>query len=654
MSRSLPMALCAIVAACAISPVQSIRAQTSSPPPVELPVIEVTETANRSPTALQRVGSAVTIVSAEEIQRTNPGSLVDVLRGVPGLDITETGGPGSTTNIRLRGGSTGQTLVLIDGIRVNDPSGAGSDFDVAMLAPGLIDRIEVLRGPQSALYGSDAMGGVVNIITRRGMGPPQAFAQVEGGSYGSGSLTGGVHGGNGPWSYAAAGTFARSDGFSRYGYRIARIDPVARATHDADGFDRFGGYGRAGYDPGTGFRFEVGTMATATRAEFDAGTGRFPDTPNLVFRRFFQAYARGTFETLGGALTHSLTTFANRSERIFREVRYGTNQTPAQTTSTLTEFYGQRAGAEYQGDLRAGVAGRLTFGARLERETAETFSERYLPTPIARAPTLGAGQTTQSIFALWQLPLGERLDLSLGGRIDDVVGVARFATWRGTLAYRITETGTKLRASAGTGGKAPTLFQLYSPLYGNPNLAPETSIGFDAGFDQDLLGGRGSLSVTAFSNRFSNLIEFNSAASTYFNVARAETRGLEVAASFDIWPHYLRLKTSYTHLQARDQATGLTLARRPRHVGRANLVITPMPQWTIEPSVTLVSQRFSGSGETQRLSPYARFDLHASYQINRTWNAYARFENLTNVRYEEVFNYGTAGRSVYGGLKATW
>lgn len=654
MSRFLPMALCAIVATCAISPVQSIRAQTSSPPPVELPVIEVTVTANRSPTALQRVGSAVTIVSAEEIQRTNPGSLVDVLRGVPGLDITETGGPGSTTNIRLRGGSTGQTLVLIDGIRVNDPSGAGSDFDVAMLAPGLIDRIEVLRGPQSALYGSDAMGGVVNIITRRGMGPPQAFAQVEAGSYGTGSLTGGVHGGNGPWSYAAAGTFARSDGFSRYGYRIARIDPVARATHDADGFDRFGGYGRAGYDPGTGFRFEIGTMATATRAEFDGGTGRFPDTPNLVFRRFFQAYARGSFETLDGALTHSLTTFANRSERIFREVRYGTNQTPAQTTSTLSEFYGQRAGAEYQGDLRAGIAGRVTFGARLERETAETFSERYLPTPIARAPTLGAGQTTQSIFALWQLPLGERLDLTLGGRIDDVVGVARFATWRGTLAYRITETGTKLRASAGTGGKAPSLFQLYSPLYGNPNLGAETSIGFDAGVDQDLFGGRGTLSVTAFSNRFSNLIEFNSAASTYFNVARAETRGLEVAASFDIWPQYLRLKTSYTHLQARDLATGLTLARRPRHVGRASLVITPTSQWTIEPSMTLVSQRFSGSGETSRLNPYARFDLHASYQINRTWNAYARFENLTNVRYEEVFNYGTAGRSVYGGLKATW
>jgi vitamin B12 transporter len=648
------MALCAIVAVCAISPIQSIRAQTSSPPPVELPVIEVTVTANRSPTALQRVGSAVTIVSAEEIQRTNPGSLVDVLRGVPGLDITETGGPGATTNIRLRGGSTGQTLVLIDGIRVNDPSGAGSDFDVAMLAPGLIDRIEVLRGPQSALYGSDAMGGVVNIITKRSMGPPQGFAQVEGGSYGSGSLTGGVHGANGPWSYAAAGSFARSDGFSRYGHRVARIDPALRATFDADGFHRFGGYGRAGYDPGTGFRFEVGTMATATRAEFDGGTGRFPDTPNLVFRRFFQAYARASFETFGGALTHSLTTFANRSERIFREVRYGTNQTPAQTTSTLTEFYGQRAGAEYQGDLRAGIAGRLTFGARIERETAETFSERYLPTPIARAPTLGAGQTTQSIFALWQLPLGERLDLSLGGRIDDVIGVARFATWRGTLAYRITETGTKLRASAGTGGKAPTLFQLYSPLYGNPNLAPETSIGVDAGFDQDLFGGRGTLSVTAFANRFSNLIEFNSAASTYFNVARAETRGLEVGASFDLWPQYLRLKTSYTHLQARDQATGLTLARRPRHVGRASLVITPTPQWTIEPSVTLVSQRFSGSGETQRLSPYARFDLHASYQINRSWNAYARFENLANVRYEEVFNYGTAGRSVYGGLKATW
>ena len=621
---------------------------------MELPPIEVTITANRSPTELQRTGSAVTVVPAERIEASSPSSLVDLLRTVPGLDISETGGAGATTSVRLRGAGTGQTLVLVDGIRVNDPAAASGDFDFSMLAPGLIDRIEVLRGPQSALYGSDAMGGVVNIITKRGMGPPQGFAQVEGGSYGTGSLTGSLHGGSGPWSYAAAGSFARSDGFSRYGYRIGRIDAAARAGFDADGFDRFGGYGRIGYDPGTGLRLEAGMMATSTRAEYDAGSGRFPDTPNIAFRRFVQVHARGSLDTLDGALGHQVTAFANRSERIFREVRYGTSQAPAQTTSTLSEYYGQRIGVEYQGDLRLGAPGRLTFGGKLERETAETFSERFLPTPLAREGTFGAGQTTQSVFALWQLPVGERLDLSFGGRVDNVVGVARFATWRGTLAYRIVETGTRLRASAGTGGKAPTLYQLHAPIYGNPSLSPERSIGIDAGIDQSLFGGRATLSLTAFGNRFSNLIEFNSAASTYTNVARAETRGIELAAQVALWPDRLGLRAAYTYLHAKDLATGLTLSRRPRNLATIGLTITPSAQWTVEPAVTFVSERFSGSGETQRLSPYIRLDLRASYRIDATWSAYARFENLTNVRYEEVYNYGTAGRSFHAGLRAAW
>ncbi len=335
-------------------------------------------------------------------------------------------------------------------------------------------------------------------------------------------------------------------------------------------------------------------------------------------------------------------------------MRYGTNQTPAQTTATLSEYYGQRAGAEYQGDLRMGIAGRLTFGARLERETAETFSETTSPRPIARASTLNAGQTTRALFALWQLPIGERLDLSLGGRIDEVVGVARFATWRGTLAYRITETGTKLRASAGTGGKAPTLFQLFAPIYGNPNLQAETSIGYDAGIDQSLFGGRVTLSLTAFNNRFSNLIDFNAVTSSYFNVARAETRGLEAAANVVLWPETVRMRAAWTYLEARDLNTGLTLARRPRNVATVGLVVNPTPAWSIEPSMTYVAERFSGSGQTQRLNPYMRFDLRTSYQIDKTWTAYARVENITNVRYEEVFNYGTAGRSFYAGLRANW
>ena len=151
-------------------------------------------TADREPEPISRTGSSISVVKGETLATSNPGSLVDALRTVPGLDISESGGPGSTTNIRLRGANTGQTLVMIDGIRINDPTAASGDFDFAMFAPIAIERIEVLKGPQSALYGSDAMGGVVNIITKNGSGPAQFNVRTEGGSYGTavtnGSMTG--------------------------------------------------------------------------------------------------------------------------------------------------------------------------------------------------------------------------------------------------------------------------------------------------------------------------------------------------------------------------------------------------------------------------------------------------------------------------------
>lgn len=220
------------------------------PQPVEMVV-----TADREPEPISRTGSSISVVKGETLATSNPGSLVDALRTVPGLDISEAGGPGSTSQIRLRGANTGQTLVMIDGIRINDPSAASGDFDFAMFAPSSIERIEVLKGPQSALYGSDAMGGVVNIITKKGSGPAQFNVRTEGGSYGTATTNGSVTGSQGPWSYAVTGGGQHSNGFSRFGYRIppleAKFGPLER-----DGFDRVGGSARVGYDAGDGVRLE--------------------------------------------------------------------------------------------------------------------------------------------------------------------------------------------------------------------------------------------------------------------------------------------------------------------------------------------------------------------------------------------------------------
>ncbi len=614
---------------------------------------DVVVTADRVPEPIARTGSAISVVGSDTIETSNSGSLVDSLRSVPGLDITETGGPGATTNVRLRGGNTGQTLVMIDGIRVNDPANAAGDFDFALIAPSAIDRVEVLKGPQSALYGSDAIGGVINIITKKGSGPSQFNVRTEAGSYGTVATAGSLIGSTGPWSYAFTGSGTHSNGFSRYGYRIPSLE--ARFPNlERDGFDRVGGSARVTYDAGEGVRLESGILSSFTRAAFDAASGAFPDTPSSNTRLLQQVWGRATVESFGGILTHSFNVFDTRTERNFQDVSYRINQLPANTNSTLSDFLGNSLGAEYQGTLKMGLAGSLVFGGKAQRETAETYQAGLLPAVTPRTQQLGARQDTNALFGLWSLPIGERLIVTLGGRVDDVVDVARFETWRTTAAYLIPETGTKLRASAGTGAKAPTLFQLFAPTFGNAALRPEESFGYDAGIDQTIFNGRVTLSLTGFSNSFSNLIDFNTTAMRYFNVSRAETNGIEVGADIDVIPGFARVKAAYTHLHAIDLATGLTLARRPADFARVALTMTPTPQWTIEPRVTAVSKRFSGSNETSPLDPYVRFDVYTEYRIDPIWKVFARGENIFDARYQEVLNYGTTGAAVYAGVNAAW
>jgi vitamin B12 transporter len=635
----------------------------------------VTVTANRVPTAIQRTGSAITVIRREEIERTNPSSLTEVLRAQPGVFLTEAGGPGATSDIRIRGANPNHTLVLIDGVRVNDPAQASGEFDGSLIPPALIERIEVLRGPQSALYGSDAIGGVVNIVTRRGAGKPTYSLSVEGGSRRSfsTSLTGA--GAVGPWSFAFAGVAQGSEGFSRYGHRIGRlagannIDGQRGGALEPDGFTRFSGYGRLGYDPGTGFRAEISVLGSDTRSDQDAGSGlavpgatTYPDTPNTGRRLFGQV--AGTFEldALDTMLTHRLQLSASRIDRSFDSVTLGrVAGVLQQTRRDISDFIGDRYAGEYQATLRLKEFGTLIAGARFETERAETFRTDILPVRRDRLRTLSATQDTGSLFGLWQLPVGERLLLSFGGRYDKVTESDGFATWRATAAYRIRESDTTFRASAGTGAKAPTLFQRFSSV-GTPDLGAERSIGVDAGVDQGLFDGRIRLSATVFANRIRNLIVFDGSAAClaqtgtrcYQNVDRAVTSGVEATARVEIIDGYLAATASYTYLHAKDSSTNLTLQRRPQHAGRMGLHISPMPGWIIEPSVTVASERFSQSGERQRLAPFARFDVLTSYKLTDNLKIHARVENITNARYQDVYNFGTSGRAVYGGLTATW
>lgn len=626
------------------------------------PIPDFVVTATRSPLAISQAGSAISVITSEEIEKESIKTPAEVLRRVPGVTLVETGGPGGTTTVRIRGAEAGQTLVLIDGIRVNDPSSDSGEFDFSNLAAVDIERIEVLRGPQSALYGSDAMGGVINIITRKGKGSPRISVGVEGGSYATKAGRAAISGSNGPVSYAFSTTGFDTSGFSRYGYRIGRIEDALSSPLEPDSAKRLGAAGRVTVAISPDVELEVGGYASSNKAQIDNSASSFeflPDAPSRTQQRFFEGHSRLTANTFDGMLKNTFLVSGSRTDRDYRLI--GSYGLPSLYWDDYG-YQGDRLSAEYQGDLKLGTFGLLTFGAKAEQEHLVSTTRNVLPVETPESETVDATQTTRSLYALHQFSLFENLHLSLGGRLDAIQDGDTFGTWRGTAAYEFVETGTKLRASLGTGAKAPTLYQKFDPFSGTSDLESERSIGFDVGVDQRLADDRVLLSATFFANRFRNLIGYGVADTCrpeqtfgcFINVNRARTSGVELSADVQVIPSWLNIKASYTHLEAFDEETDLRLARRPRDQGRLGFAMTPIQGLSIEPSVVFVGSRFSSPGELYELAPYARFDVYADYKVNDTLSIYARAENLTDARYQEVYDYGTAGRSFYAGLRATW
>ena len=635
---------------------------------VPLPTIVVTAT--RGALDVSRAGSAIDSIDRDEIERLGATSIASVLQSVPGLYAHGNGGVGSSTNLTLRGSDPGQTLVLLDGIRIGNMTGTDGSLDFGNLAITDIERIEVLRGPQSALYGSDAMGGVIQIFTRKGEGPPRKSVTIEGGSYGTLHTNGAISGSTDQVSYAFAIDLLHSDGFPRYGYRPTHpiflsdgVTPLP-ALPGGDPTNRAGATGRVSYKLGDTSEIAFGFAGYLNRLSID---NPYAADPNNVFNSFNQSrtatgqvYSRFTNHAFDDRLTNQLTIFGGALDSVIAQ----TESCPEDFVSNCrTNYQGRRYGAEYQGDLKLGSFGQLTFGLRNETERA-IFSHD-LPANLGggHVSDFSGQQTTSSAFALYQFTLFDRLDLSVAGRDDAVSGGQSFPTGRLTAAWRLTDSGTKLRASIGAGAKTPTLYQRYS-VYGVAGLQPEQSVGIDAGVDQSLFNDRLQLSAGVFENRFRNLIGFTFSPVTcppqningcYYNVGRATTRGIELSAKVDLVPDEWRAQASYTYMDAINDITTRGLLQQPRHKAVGSLVYTGIQDLRLEGRMTVVAHVIDyGTTAPVVLPSYYKIDAYANYKINSNVSVFTRLENLTDTRYEEVYNYSVAGRSIYAGLKVEW
>jgi vitamin B12 transporter len=603
---------------------------------IDIPEIVVTP--NYTATPVERLGSTVSVIKREQIAAMSPASVAQLFRSIPGVTVIETGGPGGTTDVRLRGAETGHTLVLIDGVRVNDFATTRDDFDFAQISPNDIERIEILRGPQSALYGSDAIGGVINIITRKPSPGTSASASVEGGSYGTyaGRLSGSMS--RGDLSLRLGGAYFKTDGFSRRG------DPD---DNEPDGTEKWAGRVNATYAPADGPKVEVGVNAFHQASDYDSFSD--PDAPYTVERTTISGFGRLTMPSTEGGVEHSMTAFFLDSGR--------DNLEPGGSLP-VSRFDATSVGAEYQGTKDLGRLGSLLLGSRLEYETARNDAES-----VSSFPGYESDRTLYAVYGLHQIEPRDDLYLTFGARYDGEIDGNGFLTGRATAAYAMPESETTLRASVGTGAKRPTFYQIANNNYAaakypdedvDTDLQPETSVGVDAGIDQALLGGRVDLSATVFYNRFHDLLAFNSIAfpdGAYENIDRAETAGVEIEATADILPGRLRAGASYTYLYSRDLDTGRPLPRRPEHTAAVDLTLILSERADLTLSGIYVGERFNTSSATTPLPAYGRLDLSARYFLTPETEIFGRIENLTDADYEDPAGYNTTGLSAYVGLR---
>ncbi len=570
---------------------------------------EIVVTATRTEIARSQVGSSISVLTAEQIEQRQYAFTVDALRSLPGITVSQNGPFGGSANVSIRGASPEQTLVLIDGVIVNDPSSAGASFNFANLDPNDIERIEVLRGPQSTLYGSQAIGGVVNIITKRAKEPFAYSAFIETGSYNTLHAGGNVSGIEGETDYRISLSGVRTNGISKADETDGNLEE--------DGYRNYTIGGNVGSNLTEELRVEGSLRYSDSRNEFDARGGVGGDGDRVGHTRELQTSLAAHLSTFGGALENSLTASYAMVDR--------DNETNGARSFSNT---GLRTSLEYVGEVAPSDVWSAIVGLKTEEtEIRDSSSIR-----------------TNSVFGLLQLFPIENLALTGGVRFDDHETSGGITTFRFTGAYEFPETGTIIRSSWGEGFKSPTPFQLSV----TPTLSPEESRGWDAGIEQEFLDGNASVQINYFDQDTKNQIDFLFGPFRYVNLDRVDTQGWEFIATAHP-TDWIDVSANFTHQSATDLTTGDQVFRAPANLASLNVDTRPMDRLSVGGSVTWNGDESDRSGVA--VQDWFRVDVRSSYQLNDGVELYGRMENLLDEQYQDILGFGTPGISGFVGIR---
>jgi vitamin B12 transporter len=586
-------------------------------------------TAARYDQKISEVGKSISVIGLQEIEQRQTVSIAELLRTLPGVTIQSNGGPGAFTSIFIRGAQSEQTVALVDGVKINDPASPGGGFNFADLLTDNLERIEVLRGPQSVLWGSRAIGGVVNVITREPTDTLNLSASAEYGRYDHGHVSGAVTGKAGPVGFSAGAGYLTTDGIS-----------VADSGTERDGYHLFGANLKTVTEISDTVSVDLRGYYTRSKVDFDG----FPppnyslaDTAEYQRQQQMVGYAGINAALFDGRLKNRIAT----AYTLVDKATYDPAGTPLKNFDTR----GRNLRFEYQGVADLGLV-QATFGAEHEQERFRIISI-YSPLSHKKA------NTDSAYIDVHAKPV-EGLNLGAGIRYDDHSQFGDATTKSADAAYSPNAGRTTIRASYGEGFKAPTLYQLYGD-FGTPTLKAERAKGWDAGISQALIGDTLAVSATWFNRRVTNQIDFDLGTFTYANIARAHAEGVELelriapASNFLVTANY-----SFTNARNRERSDrnfGKQLARRPRQ----SVNVAADYSWSFGlktgATITHVANSFDNAANTVRLGSYVLVDVRAAMPVTEAVELFARVENLFDEQYETARGYGQRGRAAYGGLR---
>lgn len=621
----------------------------------------VVVTATKIETPQAELGAAVTVITEEELRVYNFGTVGDALRQVTGVEVQQSGGFGKLTQIRIRGARTQQVQVLIDGVRVKSPT--SGEFDFSDLALEQIERIEIVRGPQSTLHGADAIGGVVHIITKRGKGPFSAFASTEVGNYDTLRERAGFSGNYKLFDYALSGSWFESNG------QFKNDDFEQRAVTSRVGLALpLGGH--------VGLSLRYNRTATDLPVDFV-----IPSSPFFVRDPNFRQQSETTNlsvqwdqKPLEWFEVHA------RFGQVWSQLGSQDPFTPDDVAAGNFDFTDQRSQinirrreGEVVAAFHAGKWYTLTLGGEHRTESGRNTSVGF--SAPGQREVFFVEIDTASGFVQHELRLFDRLVLSGGWRLDDNAAFGSVTTHRAGVALPVKETGTKLRATWGEGFRAPTINDLFFPGFANPGLKPERSESWEAGVDQRFWRQRVRLGVTYFESKFRDLIQFQSTsvgcppASTLgcsVNIGRAWTQGVELTGAVDVLDN-LFFTANYTYVDTQDLVARRELRRVPHHVYNFGLTWNPLRALSLFVQANVVSSQFDEVFDPATFTAvgvrnpgYHRIDLGGTYRIVDKRGAYpaldftVRLNNATDARIFEVFGFRNLGINVLAGLQARY